>query len=79
MHDIILANEILNIALKEAKGRRIISVKIALAEDGHITIESLSEAFDLVTQGTLAEGARLEIQKTNDPQTRLVELEVEED
>jgi hydrogenase nickel incorporation protein HypA/HybF len=79
MHELSIAGEILNLTLKEARGRRITSIKIALAEDGHTTPESLSEAFGLASQGTLAEGARLDIQKSNDFQTRVVELEVEED
>ena len=78
MHELSLASEILSLALKEAGNRKVTSIKIALAEDGHTTVESLSEAFGLVALGTLAEGARLDIQKSNDLETRLVELEVEE-
>jgi len=79
MHELSLANEILSLALKEARDRKVTSIKIALAEDGHTTAESLSEAFGLASQGTLAEGARLDIQKSNDLETRMVELEVEEE
>jgi len=79
MHELSLAGEILNLAFKKARDRKILSIKIALAEDGHTTPETLSEAFNLASQGTLAQGAQLKIEKSGDLETRVVELEVEEE
>jgi Zn finger protein HypA/HybF involved in hydrogenase expression len=78
MHGLSLVNEILSVVLKEARGKRVLSIKIALAEDGHTTPQSLSETFHLASRGTPAEGAELQIEKTSDLETRLIELEVEE-
>ncbi|MCM8800878.1 MAG: hydrogenase/urease maturation nickel metallochaperone HypA [Candidatus Omnitrophica bacterium] len=77
MHELALAQEILNLALKESEGKKIISITISLAENGHITAQSLREAFYLVSQGTLAESAKLKIKKTNDLEIQVKELEVE--
>lgn len=77
MHELTLANEILKFVLKEAKDSKITSIKIALADDGHTTSESLSEAFGLISQGTLAEGAELKIEEAGELDTRVVDLEVE--
>lgn len=78
MHEFSLASEILSLALKEAGNRKITSIKIALAQDGHTTPQTLSEAFRLASQATLAEGAQLKIEKSGDLETRVIELEVEE-
>lgn len=78
MHELSLANTILKLVLKEAKNRKVISVKIALAQDGHTTPQSLSEAFSLAAEGTLAQGAQLDIKKAGDLETRVLKLEVEE-
>jgi Zn finger protein HypA/HybF involved in hydrogenase expression len=87
MHDITVASGILNIALKEARQRKILRIKIELAEDGHLTKDTLAEAFKLVSQATLAEEALLEIKPVRDfsssgetemMQAKILELEVEE-
>lgn len=86
MHDLTLANEILDIALREAKQRKISRIKIGLVEEGHVTGETLKEAFKLVSQGTKAQGASLEINplvlslaKDGEiPETKVLEIEVEE-
>lgn len=86
MHDITYAQGILNVCLKESKGRKVSRISIELVEDGHLNKHTLSEAFKLVSRGSIAEGAKLDI-KTRSfvpceneemPHTRVLELEVEE-
>lgn len=87
MHDLSLARGILDLALKEAKGRKVLRIKIDLAEDGHLTKETLKEAFNLISEGTLAQEAVLEIRPLENivsaegdlPETKVTELEIEED
>ncbi len=90
MHDISMAKGILNAALKEAKGRKVLRIKIDLAEEGHLTKETLSEAFKLISHGTIAEGANLQINSIANSfahghshddllETKILELEVEEE
>jgi len=77
MHEVGVAREILKIALENAKGKKIKNIKVALAEDGHTTPVSLTDAFALVAKGTLAEEALLTIQETQELESRVVDLEVE--
>jgi Zn finger protein HypA/HybF involved in hydrogenase expression len=77
MHEVGVAREILKIALENAKGKKIKNIKVALAEDGHTTPVSLTDAFVLVAKGTLAEGALLAIEKTQGTESRVVDLDVE--
>jgi hydrogenase nickel incorporation protein HypA/HybF len=78
MHEIGIAKEMLELALEKANGKKIKSMLIELAEDGHTTPESLKEAFSLVAKGTIAENASLQIVKIKDFDSRLLELQVEE-
>lgn len=78
MHEVGVAREILKIALENAKGKKIKNIRVALAEDGHTTPASLTEAFALVAKGTAAEEAQLAIEKTQEMDSRVVDLDVEE-
>ena len=78
MHEIGIAKEMLELALEKANGKKIKSMIIELAHDGHTTPDSLKEAFGLVAKGTVAENANLQIIKIKDFDSRLLELEVEE-
>jgi Zn finger protein HypA/HybF involved in hydrogenase expression len=77
MHEVGVAREILKIALENARGKKIKNIKVALAEDGHTTPESLTHAFSLVAKETLADGAELTIEKTQELESRVVDLDVE--
>jgi Zn finger protein HypA/HybF involved in hydrogenase expression len=77
MHEVGVAREILKTALENAQGKKIKNIRVALAEDGHTTPQSLNDAFSLLAEGTLAEGACLAIEKTADFHSRVVDLEVE--
>lgn len=87
MHEITYAQGILVACLKEAKGRRVSRIKIELVKDNHLKPQTLGEAFKLISKGTLAEGAVLEIRPRefnasgNEDFTpaKILELEVEED
>lgn len=76
MHEVGVAREMLKIALEQGKGRQVVRMKVALADDGHTTPESLTRAFEMVARGTPAEGARLTIERTAGLESRVVELEV---
>jgi len=78
MHEVGVAKEILSLALGKAQGRKIKRLKIELGDDGHTTPQTLSNAFELVAKGTIAEGASLIISRTKDLESRLLEFEVEE-
>ncbi len=77
MHEVGVAKEILGLALEKAQGRRIKRLKVELGDDGHTTPQTLSNAFEMVARGTIAEGASLVISRTKDLESRLLEFEVE--
>ena len=66
MHEMSIAQSILDIVLQESRDHevsRVISVVIKVGEMSAIETESLKFCFDLLTKGTLAEGARLAIER----------------
>ncbi|MFA6384744.1 MAG: hydrogenase maturation nickel metallochaperone HypA [Candidatus Omnitrophota bacterium] len=77
MHEVGVAKEVLSLCLEKARGKRIRTIKVELGNDGHTTPESLTNAFELVAKGTVAETARLDIVKGADLESRVIELEVE--
>ena len=77
MHEVGVAKEVLSLCLEKAKGKRIRVIKVELGNDGHTTPGSLTNAFELVAKGTVAENARLDIVKGADLESRVIELEVE--
>ena len=77
MHEVGVAKEILKLALEKSQGGRIKKMKIELGDDGHTTPKSLVDAFALVSAGTMAEGAVLQISRSKELESRLIELDVE--
>lgn len=64
MHEISLIEETLNLALEYAQrenATRIHSLKMSIGENSGVVPEALQFAFEVVTQGTIAENALLQI------------------
>ena len=64
MHEMAIAESILDIALQTAKengARRVGKIRLLLGEMAGVETESLRFCFAAVTQGTIAEGAELAI------------------
>lgn len=65
MHEVSLMEQTLAIALDQAqqqKAQRIHRLKMRIGEVSGVVPDALSFAFDVVTAGTIAEGATLEIE-----------------
>lgn len=86
MHELSLINNLLNkiIAVAgEQKSPKVTGVKVRLGALSHISADHFREHFDQGTAGTLAEGARLDIEVSgdiNDPHAMeilLTNIEVE--
>lgn len=77
MHEVGVATEILKIAINKAQGKKIVSITVELADDGHTTPESLKHAFEHASAGTVAEKALLKVLEGKELESRVVELEVE--
>ena len=77
MHEVGVAKEVLSLCLEKANGKQIRSIKVELGNDGHTTPESLKNAFEMVSKGTMAQNARLLIVSGAELESRVMELEVE--
>ncbi|MFT3864467.1 MAG: hydrogenase maturation nickel metallochaperone HypA [Solirubrobacterales bacterium] len=61
MHELSLSSAILEAALRHAEGRPVRSVQMRIGAMRQVVPESLDFYFGIVTRGTLAEGAKLEV------------------
>jgi hydrogenase nickel incorporation protein HypA/HybF len=63
MHELSLAESIVDIAVRHARGRRVTRVEVAVGHLRQVVPSALSFAFELVAQGTPAEGAELVLEE----------------
>lgn len=63
MHELSIADAVLAIALEHAEGRRVTSVELRVGHLRQVVPEALDFAFELVAEGTPAEGAQLVLQE----------------
>ena len=61
MHEMAITQGIIEICESHAKGRRIQSVDVEIGELSSVVPEAIEFCFEACSQGTLAEGARLNI------------------
>jgi len=59
MHELSLAESIVDIAVRHARGRRVTRVEVAVGHLRQVVPAALEFAFELVAQGTAVEGAEL--------------------
>ena len=59
MHELSIAESIVEIVVRHARGRRVTKVEMKVGHLRQVVPAALSFAFDLVAQGTMAEGAEL--------------------
>ena len=63
MHELAIAEAVLGVALDHAGGRRIRSVELRVGRLRQVVPEALAFSFELVCQGTPAEGAELVLEE----------------
>jgi len=78
MHELSLTREIADIVCRAANGQRVHRVSLDIGEQCCASPDAIAFCFDVVVQGTVAEGARLEIRRTSGDDCRVTMLEVEE-
>jgi hydrogenase nickel incorporation protein HypA/HybF len=61
MHELAIADSIVQIAAREARGRRVRTVTVAAGALRQVVPGALAFAFELVAQGTPVQGAELEL------------------
>jgi hydrogenase nickel incorporation protein HypA/HybF len=63
MHELAIAESVVQIASEHAHGRRVTAVQVAAGHLRQIVPGALAFAFELVARGTPVEGARLELRE----------------
>jgi len=63
MHELAIAESVVQIAAEHARGRRVTAVQVAAGHLRQIVPDALAFAFELVALGTPVEGARLELRE----------------
>lgn len=66
MHEMSIAQSLLNIILQESEThqvRRVVSVALKVGELSSVETESLRFCFELIAEGTIVEGAELRIER----------------
>jgi hydrogenase nickel incorporation protein HypA/HybF len=66
MHEMSIAQSVLDIIVQETQNhnvKRVLSVALKVGELSAVETESLRFCFELLTQGTVAEGAQLDIER----------------
>jgi hydrogenase nickel incorporation protein HypA/HybF len=61
MHELSIAQAIVDVATRHAEGRRVVRVEVKVGHLRQVVPDSLRFAFGLVTQGTALDGAELAI------------------
>jgi len=77
MHEVSIAQHLIELSYQAAEGQKILSLQLRLGSTSCVAEESLRFCFDVVARGTLAQGARLDIELVPGPEFQLVSLEVE--
>jgi hydrogenase nickel incorporation protein HypA/HybF len=78
MHELSLTREIVAIACQAAGDRRIHTVTLEIGRQACIAPDAIEFCFAAVAQGTLAQGARLAIHRSEGDALKVTTLELEE-
>ncbi len=63
MHELALAEAVVAIAERHARGRRVTGVELEVGRLRQVVADALAFSFELAAQGTVAEGARLVVEE----------------
>ena len=78
MHELAHTREIVDIVCKAANDRRVHKVTLEIGRLSCVMPEAIEFCFAAVAQGTLAEGARLEIRRADGEELNVTTMEIEE-
>lgn len=76
MHEVSVAEHLLELAEQVAAGERVLCLEVVVGERSCVAPESLRFCFELMAAGTALEGARLDLRVGPGSDLRLAALEV---
>ena len=77
MHEMGLCEAILDAVERRAAGRRVLAVRVRAGDDLRVAEPALAQAFMLISDGTVAEGASIEMVPVAGDELTLESIEVE--
>jgi hydrogenase nickel incorporation protein HypA/HybF len=77
VHEVGLCESLLDAVERRANGRRVLGVKFRVGEQHRVVDEALDQAFVLVAEGTVAEGAEVELEVVPGDELMLESIRVE--
>lgn len=78
MHELALTRDIVDIVCKAAGNRRVHQVTLQIGRQTCVAPEAIQFCFEAAAQGTLAEGARLDIRRSDGDELLVTTMEIEE-
>lgn len=78
MHELAVAQSLVSMIEEIAAGRRVVKVTLEVGQLSCVSAEALSFSFNLVSEGTTAHGAELDVRRTPGDALNLKSMEVEE-
>lgn len=78
MHELAITCEIVAIVCKAAQDQRVHKVTLEIGKLSCVMPEAIEFCFEVVAQGTLAQGARLDIHRTDGDELKVTTMEIEE-
>ena len=78
MHELALTHEIVDIVCKAANDRRVHKVTLEIGRLSCVTPEAIEFCFEVVAQGTSAQGARLDVRRCDGDDLLVTTMELEE-
>ncbi|HTB71185.1 MAG TPA: hydrogenase maturation nickel metallochaperone HypA [Solirubrobacteraceae bacterium] len=79
MHELSIAQAIIDVATRYAYGRRVVKIEVRVGEQRAVERESLDFAFTLLTPGTALDGSELEVASAPGEELFVEALELEEE
>lgn len=79
MHEVGLAEGVLDAVERRAAGRRVLGVKLRVGEDHRVVDDAMTQAFEMVAAGSVAEGADLELVPVPGDELTLESIRVEDE
>lgn len=77
MHEVGLCEGLLDVVERRATGRKVLSVRVRAGRDLRVVEPAIEQAFALVAEGTVAEGARVDLVPIDGAELILESIEVE--
>ncbi|MCM8823338.1 MAG: hydrogenase/urease maturation nickel metallochaperone HypA [Candidatus Omnitrophica bacterium] len=78
MHELGICREILDFVISQAKGKRVLRIKVEIPQEEHLTAQLFKEIFKIVSYRTNVEGANIDVTLSSIDAVRVCEIDLED-